>query len=380
VDAALFWDEFRERTATVVSLVTLWVSRFFRWWGTELAGCLPGGLRRLFGRRRPRLVVEVRQNRAVFSSMRGGGLQHLGDLDLQVEQGPALAAMAKRILRGARPGSTPLEVRMPKERVLRRIVELPSAAAENLREVLAFEMDRHTPFRASEVYYDHQVTGGGGEQPLRVDLVVVPRAAADQAIDLVRGWGLEPQHLGVVPAEEDGNGAPSFDLLPSDNQVSRRSFSGRLSLVLAISVCGLLGVAVYLPLLQQQDLLAASETRLRQARAEAEVAQSLQERVEATVERSRFVEARRSDRPTVSALLDEVSTLLPDDTWVLQLGWRDERLVLSGYSVKPSALIGLLEESEMLAEVRFSSPVTRDAKVDRERFNLTATVVEAGDS
>ena len=82
----------------------------------------------------------------------------------------------------------------------------------------------------------------------------------------------------------------------------------------------------------------------------------------------------------MSALLDEVSTLLPDDTWVLQLGWRDERLVLSGYSVKPSALIGLLEESDMLAEVRFSSPVTRDAKVDRERFNLTATVVEAGGS
>jgi general secretion pathway protein L len=356
------------------------VGRFFRWWGSELVGCLPGGLRRLFGRRRPRLVIEVGQDRARFSNSRGGNLQHLGDLDLQVEQGPAQAAMAKRILRGSRSGSTALEVRMPRERVLRRIVELPSAASENLREVLAFEMDRHTPFRAEEVYYDHQITGGGGEQPLQVDLVVVPRAAADQAISLVRGWGLEPQHLGVAPAERDRAEAPAFDLLPSDGNAAGRSFSGRLSLVLAISVCGLLGVAVYLPLLQQQDLLAASETRLKQARAEAEVVQSLQERVEATVERSRFVEARRGSRPTVSALLDEVSTLLPDDTWVLQLGWRDQRLVVSGYSAKPSALIGLLEESEMLSEVRFNSPVTRDAKVDRERFNLTAAVAEADGS
>ena len=90
----------------MVSLVTLWVSRFFRWWGRELVGCLPGGLRRLFGRRRPRLVVEVSQDRAVFSATRGGSLQHLGDLDLQAEQGPAQAAMAKRILRGSRPGSS----------------------------------------------------------------------------------------------------------------------------------------------------------------------------------------------------------------------------------------------------------------------------------
>ena len=50
--------------------------------------------------------------------------------------------------------------------------------------------------------------------------------------------------------------------------------------------------------------------------------------------------------------------------------------MVSGYSGKASALIGLLEESAFFDEVSFSSPVTLDPKVGLDRFNLSAKVVE----
>ena len=56
--------------------------------------------------------------------------------------------------------------------------------------------------------------------------------------------------------------------------------------------------------------------------------------------------------------MNEVTGLLPDNTWVIQMAWSGQRLTLSGYSAKPSALIALLEQSDMLSEVRFNSPVT----------------------
>ena len=91
-------------------------------------------------------------------------------------------------------------------------------------------------------------------------------------------------------------------------------------------------------------------------------------------ERSRFVMAQKRDRFAVMDMLSEVTRLLPDDTWVLQFGRRGDRLTVSGYSVKPSSLIGILEDSRMFTGVRFSSPVTVDPRVGKERFNISATV------
>jgi general secretion pathway protein L len=137
-----------------------------------------------------------------------------------------------------------------------------------------------------------------------------------------------------------------------------------------------LAVALYLPLWQQQELLAVTEARLARARAEAGEADRLQRQVEEMIARSGYVVAEKRRRWTVSELLGEVSARLPDDTWAVQFTWREGRLSLSGYSAKPSRLIGLLEESEMLTQVRFNSPVTRDPKVGLERFNISATVTE----
>ena len=38
-----------------------------------------------------------------------------------------------------------------------RRVTMPAATEENLRQVLGFEMDRLTPLRADEVYFDYRV-------------------------------------------------------------------------------------------------------------------------------------------------------------------------------------------------------------------------------
>ncbi|NIQ97756.1 MAG: PilN domain-containing protein, partial [Desulfuromonadales bacterium] len=52
--------------------------------------------------------------------------------------------------------------------------------------------------------------------------------------------------------------------------------------------------------------------------------------------------------------------------------WNDDQVMLSGYSDSSSELIGLLEQSDLLEEVRFSSPLTVDQRIGLERFNLSA--------
>jgi hypothetical protein len=53
----------------------------------------------------------------------------------------------------------------------------------------------------------------------------------------------------------------------------------------------------------------------------------------------------------------------------------DGTLTLSGFSLSAAPLIGRLEASPLLAQVRFSSPVTADPDGGGERFNIIAQIV-----
>jgi general secretion pathway protein L len=257
--------------------------------------------------------------------------------------------------------------------VLRRRVELPLAAAENLREVLSFEMDRHTPFQAGEVYFDYRlISKDTVAKRLTADLAVVTRSLADEGVARLTAWGLAPDRLDVVQGSAAQN--VGFNLLPVSAMRREGRDLHRATAGAAIVVCGLLAVAFYLPILQKQEILAASEAHLALVQVEAAAAKELSAQVESLLERGRFVVEQKRGRPAVAELLDEVTELLPDHTWIIQFGWTGERLTLSGYSAKPSALIALFEQSDMLSEVRFNSPVTVDQKIGLERFNLSATV------
>ncbi|MCH8996848.1 MAG: PilN domain-containing protein [Proteobacteria bacterium] len=353
--------------------ITQGISGFFRWWGGEMAACLPARLRERFGRTRRRLVIEVSEAAAAFTCEKGRESQRLGEISISSADRAGQREAAARILRKARLGAAEVILRVPREKVLRRLVDLPSAAAENLREVLGFEMDRHTPFKAEEVYFDYRLEGSDPERKrIEVDLVVIPRTVADRAARLATSWGIEPDRLAA--GDEPDDGTRPFNLLPPGAARPRTGFGRRLAAKLAVLALVLLAVALYLPLKHDRDLLAAIEVRLAQVRAEAIQADGLKTQVAEIRERSRFVVERKRNQPGITELLDEVTRVLPDHTWVLKFGLRDGRLTLSGYSAKPSSLIGLLERSEMLSEVRFSSPVTMDQKIGLERFNLTAVL------
>jgi general secretion pathway protein L len=359
-------------------------SSFFRWWGGELAACLPTRLRERFGRTRQRLVVDISEVGARFIYQRGRESFPLGEVsislaDLAGQRDAGQREAVARIVRKAGLRSAEVVLRVPREKVLRRLVDLPSAAAENLSEVLGFEMDRHTPFKADEVYFDYRFEGSDPERKrIKIDLVVVPRAVADQATRLVASWGIEPDQLSG--GDEPENDAQPFNLLPPGAARTRGALSRRMIAVLAVLACVLLAVALYLPLKQKQEVLAAAEAQLAQVRAGAVQADTLKKRVDEMLERGRFVVGRKRSEHTTTELLDEVTRLLPDHTWVLKFGLRNGRLTLSGFSAKPSSLIGLLEQSDMLTEVRFSSPVTMDQKIGLERFNLTAALTKRGES
>ena len=73
-------------------------------------------------------------------------------------------------------------------------------------------------------------------------------------------------------------------------------------------------------------------------------------------------------------ILEAVSELLPDHTFLSRLEVRRSDVTLKGTSQAASALIALLDSDPRLSNVRFASPVTRDPQTGGERFHITASV------
>ncbi len=69
-------------------------------------------------------------------------------------------------------------------------------------------------------------------------------------------------------------------------------------------------------------------------------------------------------------LLNFLSRLTPDDTWLNYLSLRQGQLILRGESKSAIKYLAELSKSEGLSDVKFASPVTRDPGTDEERFNL----------
>jgi general secretion pathway protein L len=349
------------------------VVQFFRWWLGELVSCLPAGLRKAIHSRERGLVLAVGEDSVVFWGHQGKTVQDFGQLSLSATAPVDLRESAKRFVRKGKLRGAPLEISLPREQVLQREIHLPLAAAENLREVLGFEMDRFTPFKASEIYFDYKLRNVDREsKQITVDLALVQRPVADNAITLAKSWDLDPITIGfegsTVPLD------PSFNFLPGKRPATKGRFLPRLSLALVLLLIGLGAAAIYLPLYQKQVAVAEFEAEMMQAGTVAVEVSKMENQLNELIRQSQIVIEEKRGRPTATSVLNEVTKLVPDDTWLRQLSWKDDRITLAGYSQKASALIGSLERSQILTNVRFNSSVVTDPRSEMDRFNLSASI------
>lgn len=342
------------------------LAEFLEWWRAELAGMLPEALRRRWARRHETVRLTSLDGEVCISRRLNGRLEELGRVEAMA---PGARERLDAILGEAGLVATRIEVGIPADKVLTKQIRLPLAAEENLHQVLGFEMQRQTPFRAEQVYFNHAITARDPHgQQIAVALCVAPRAAIDGVLDLLGARDFAPVNAGA--ASDGGKHVFAFRAddalqLPSSNL--RRALWA-LNALLLVAV-------IAIPFVQQQRHLEKLRTRLAETRSAAMTASDLQQRIDGQRERARFVFAQKASQPAAVELLEELSRQLPNDTWLFRVEIRDGKVHIQGTSAAASALIAELEDSQLLEGVRFASPVTQDGASGRERFHIVARVV-----
>ena len=353
------------------------IGRFLFWWIQELTGLLPAAMVAERGHRGPTLRFQVQRNAIEVSYDHNGRAQIFGQVGRDGTSGSS-EERVRALIAGLDPESTACEVSVDPSLGLIKEVSLPGAAEENLREVLGFEMERQTPFKSDDVYFDVDVMGRDQSgQSVDVMLRVVPRSIVNPALELAVGWDLEPAATSRTsrPNRPDRASREQEIGLWFRSSRFRAGGSGSWGTALLVINLLLLAAVIAVPLFHQQQTLDGMREHLTAARDRATAAMAIEEQIGKLRADVDHLRGQREIRPAAVEVLEELSARLPDSTWLFRLEIRGRTVHLQGSSQAASSLIATLEESPILAEVQFDSPVVREGNAGRERFQLSAKVL-----
>ena len=348
------------------------LASFWRWWSGELRALLPERFSALGGMARAPLVA-CRGNELMLLDARGvptsAGVA-MDALDANAQRGAL-----RQMLESAGESGGRARLCLLRDEALVRRVTLPAATEENLAQVVGFEMDRLTPFRAEDVYHDHRIVGrDAAAGQLLVQVAVARRDVVDAKIERLRGWGASVQGVNV---QDDVASPTPLDLLPNELRGRRDIGRGRFLVPgLAILVFALLAVALLYPVYMKRVAVIALHPVLGKARQEAEATDVVRTALEKQVADYNFLVGKKQGAWPALAILEEVSRLLPDNTWVNQMDvknlGKNREIQVTGETASASKLIEIFEGSNILQNATPKGAVTRGSTPGTERFMIVA--------
>lgn len=328
---------------------------FIATWGAVLRDSLPIPVQRILGLGRRFVVLEPGDGEWTLYQARGAALDKCDPVN------PARLADQIRGMDG------PIVLVLPETVAIQSDLMLPGTAHRSLEQVLEVEIERLTPFKAADVAVARQIHPTRDGQ-IRVNLTIVPHARIEEHVAPLRAAGIAIDHIIVDRARVDQ--APELSLIAGPGGPTNR----QVGWIQAVVTAALLFGAVISPFAVQEQRLRAYQTKLEELQPKVAAVTRLARELKALEVRWESTEAFSRSRVSMTALLEETTRALPDDTWLVRYQYEDARLMLEGRSSSATALVDLLNASRWLGDVRFRAPVTRDPATGADRFRLSAAV------
>lgn len=110
----------------------------------------------------------------------------------------SLEARLREIISPWELANCPVNLAVTRDLAFFREVVLPTAAAENLAQVVGYELDRFLPLPAAQVFYDYQILKEA-ETGIHLMLMALPREPVEECLELLTRLGLRPVSLEIGP-------------------------------------------------------------------------------------------------------------------------------------------------------------------------------------
>lgn len=344
--------------------------QFFRWWGEELSNLMPTRLRSRMQYARRRLLIQVHDGEVSLSIDNATSIQALdsffADQDAQLQQ-----QQVRELLQEHELTEVNRDLLLSEQAVLKTEVVMPLATEGNLRQALAYEMDKHTPFQAEEVFFTWRVLQRDREAgQLQFELYVTPRAPVEAALESLKRLGLAPSGVDVTSK----NGPLGINLLPEAMRFRVVNERVRANWILGAIAIVLMAMVMMQSLWLRQNQLDKVERAIDDVRAEALAVQQIRKQIEDASDAAGFLQVRKTQNGLKVAMLAELTRLLPSDTYLDRLTLNAETIQMQGKSDNAQSLIELINDSAFFENASFRGPTRLDNRSRKEIFDLSANL------
>jgi general secretion pathway protein L len=254
--------------------------------------------------------------------------------------------------------------------VLAKTLVLPLAAEGELDQALLFEIDRETPFRPDELYWNHRIEAADRQNArLSVRLVLTPRAHLAPLLEPLGHAGVTPVRAEIADGPDAGFWLPLND--------DRRSVDrGRGLLLKPLAVCcALLALAaISAPFVRQSITMAKLDRELAAGRAAASEADRLQGEISRLAGSADLITKEREKVGQPLSVLAAATRVLPDDSYLTEMQLQQRKLTMSGRSAAAARLIGAMAADDEFHNPTFAAPVTRIEALRQEIFTIVTEV------
>jgi general secretion pathway protein L len=340
---------------------------FWAWWLKEFSSLLPTAMVAwLTGQSRQRLWLAPEDDGLLVQAVTTAGkVLHRDKVSWEayaltrLKDCPIADARLERVLA------------LPAPCFFQRRFAIPALAGSQLDHYARQEIERRTPFNLDDIF-THAV-------PLR-DPQNHQRLQVQQSIirkDIVQAnlarLGLELESFSYLAiAEDDRNLDRAIPV--TDAGPHQRSPATPLLRALALIGVILMIFLVAATWWRRQSMIEELTSHLPAVQTKAEAVRRL---IDGAAKTRTSIQALldRKTAPSASDLWEEMSRLLPDDSWLTEFRLADDRLSISGLSANAAGLVAILGRSKLLSDVALSAPITSDPLTKRDRFSLTAKIV-----
>ncbi|MGR9115823.1 MAG: PilN domain-containing protein [Gammaproteobacteria bacterium] len=345
--------------------------KFLRWWGKELSFLLPEKFKQIINDKQGQLIVRPSDDSLQLFFQMNGDTEGLAEFQ---RDAAGLSELKTFLAKDGRFDKADIVIRLTDSYAIAKELVFPVAAAENLQQVVAYELDRYTPLGPDQAYFAVKLLEKNKSSGhMRIVVVLTPKEKLDILYEEISAAGIRPDRVdfeSVENSDEDG----LYNLLPEYLREKPAFLPKVIHGGLISALLLLLIAALVLPVWWQGRVVSELRSEIEQIEKEARTVDKLQDEMDALISQTEQLIDQKRSSPSLVELINVLSGLIKDDTWLTHFRYTDGRLQIQGQSPSASMLISVLEESKLFSNARFVSPVTQDRRSGLERFQITVDV------
>ena len=292
----------------------------------------------------------------------------LPDQRIRIGQGAVtdtLSADWLEMLHGSR-----AELVLRPDRFMFRPLELPKRATEFLEGIVRAQIDRLTPWTVSEAVYSWTPPAEAANDRIQLTVAATARSVVAPYVQVLADLGAASIVVSTVPQDAAG-GADPLKVFEQQSRGRIEITHIRRILMLAFAVTAAMAVVSIGVSSIAADSLDSEQQALSSKITARRAAMRLGQDGGGAL---RMLERRKQTTPASVIVLEALSKVLPDHTFVTELRIEGGKVQVTGLTRDAPSLIRLIEQSPHFEHAAFFAPSTQSPGEPGERFHIEARI------